>query len=314
MDNLIFCLNVTIPIFLTLLLGAFFRKVGLFTPDFVKQVNRFVFQGALPVLLFQDLGTSDFAGLWDGKFVLFCFLATFFSIVISIVISFFLKDGSLKGEFVQASYRSSAALFGIAFVENVYGDSGMAPLMILGTVPLYNIMAVIVLSFLKPGIKSIDRPLLKKTIWGILTNPIILGIVAGSLWSLSGLTMPLIMEKTVHNVAVLATPLGLMAMGASFDGKKAVASLKPALLASFNKLVLFAVIFLPLAVLLKFHGSELLSILVMLGSPTTISCYIMAKNMDHDGALTSNTVLITTLASAFTMTGWLYVLKVVGLI
>lgn len=104
MDNLIFCLNATIPIFLTLLLGAFFRKVGLFTPDFVKQVNRFVFQGALPVLLFQDLGTSDFAGLWDGKFVLFCFLATFFSIVISIVISFFLKDGSLKGEFVQASY------------------------------------------------------------------------------------------------------------------------------------------------------------------------------------------------------------------
>ena len=100
MDNLIFCLNATIPIFLTLLLGAFFRKVGLFTPDFVKQVNRFVFQGALPVLLFQDLGTSDFAGLWDGKFVLFCFLATFFSIVISIVISFFLKDGSLKGEFV----------------------------------------------------------------------------------------------------------------------------------------------------------------------------------------------------------------------
>lgn len=61
MDNLIFCLNATIPIFLTLLLGAFFRKVGLLSPDFVKQVNRFVFQGALPVLLFQDLGTSDFA-------------------------------------------------------------------------------------------------------------------------------------------------------------------------------------------------------------------------------------------------------------
>ena len=78
--------------------------------------------------------------------------------------------------------------------------------------------------------------------------------------------------------------------------------------------MLFSAIFLPLAVLLKFRGSELLSILVMLGSPTTISCYIMAKNMDHDGALTSNTVLITTLASAFTMTGWLYVLKAMQLI
>ena len=62
MDNLIFCLNATIPIFLTLLLGAFFRKVGLFTPDFVKQVNRFVFQGALPVLLFKTWGPRILQG------------------------------------------------------------------------------------------------------------------------------------------------------------------------------------------------------------------------------------------------------------
>ena len=314
MDNLIFCLNATIPIFLTLLLGAFFRKVGLFTPDFVKQVNRFVFQGALPVLLFQDLGTSDFAGLWDGKFVLFCFLATFFSIVISIVISFFLKDGSLKGEFVQASYRSSAALFGIAFVENVYGDSGLAPLMILGTVPLYNIMAVIVLSFLKPGVKSIDRPLLKKTIWGILTNPIILGIVAGSLWSLSGLTMPLIMEKTVHNVAVLATPLGLMAMGASFDWKKAGEAVRPALLATAMKLLVMTGAFLPAAIWLGFRNEQLVAILVMLGSATTVSCFVMARNMGHEGVLTSSVVALTTCASAFTLTFWLYLIKSLSLI
>ena len=70
MDNLIFCLNATIPIFLTLLLGAFFRKVGLFTPDFVKQVNRFVFQGALPVLLFRIWGPQILPG--SGMENLFC--------------------------------------------------------------------------------------------------------------------------------------------------------------------------------------------------------------------------------------------------
>lgn len=314
MDNLIFCLNATIPIFLTLALGIFFRQVGLFSPDFVKQINRFVFQAALPVLLFQDLGTADFAGMWDGKFVLFCFLATLISILLSAGMAFFFKDRSLQGEFVQASYRSSAAIFGIAFVQNVYGDSGMAPLMILGTVPLYNVMAVLVLSFLKPGVKTIDHSLLKHTLKGIVTNPIILGILAGSLWSVSGLAMPVIMEKTVHNVAVLATPLGLMAMGASFDGKKAIQNLKPALIASFNKLVLFTAIFLPIAILLKFRESELVAILVMLGSPTTVSCYIMAKNMGHDGTLTSNTVLITTLVSAFTLTFWLFLLKTFQLI
>lgn len=47
---------------------------------------------------------------------------------------------------MQASYRSSAALMGIAIIQNIYGNAGMAPLMIIGTVPLYNVMAVVILS------------------------------------------------------------------------------------------------------------------------------------------------------------------------
>ena len=55
MDNLIFCLNVTVPIFLTLLLGYFFRRIGLFDETFVNRMNKFVFVIPLPVLLFQAL-------------------------------------------------------------------------------------------------------------------------------------------------------------------------------------------------------------------------------------------------------------------
>ena len=43
----------------------------------------------------------------------------------------------------------------------------MAPVMIIGSVPLYNVMAVIVLSFFKPGQNGIDRAVLKKTFKGI---------------------------------------------------------------------------------------------------------------------------------------------------
>ena len=86
---------------------------------------------------------------------------------------------------MQAAYRSSAAIIGMAFVQNIYGDYGMASLMIIGTVPLYNIMAVIVLALLKPGQSLLLTPaLMKKTIKGIITNPIILGIVVGAVWSL----------------------------------------------------------------------------------------------------------------------------------
>lgn len=314
MENLIFSLNATVPIFLTMILGWFFRKAGLMDEQFVAKMNKFVFQAALPVLVFQDLATVDFLEVWDTRFVLFCFLATLISILAVTALSYLWKDRSIQGEFIQASYRSSAAILGIAFIQNIYGNAGMAPLMIIATVPLYNIMAVVVLSVMKPQQGKMDKKLLMETGKGIITNPILLGIAAGMVWSLLKIPMPSILEKTVKNVAVLATPLGLMAMGASFELKQASAMLRPAAAASFIKLVALAAIFLPVAAALGFRDEKMVAILVMLGSATTVSCYIMAKNMGHEGVLTSSTVMLTTMFSAFTLTGWLYLLRTLGLI
>ena len=210
MENLIFSLNATIPIFLMMLLGMLFRKLGRMDEVFAAKMNKFVFLVPLPVLLFEQLATVDFSEVWDIKFILFCFMVTAISITISTLISLLWKDRSIKGEFIQATYRSSAALLGIAFIQNIYGTAGMAPLMIIGSVPLYNIMAVLVLSFTKPGQNGMSPELLKKTLKGIVTNPIILGILAGALWSLLRLPMPTILSKTVSNLGSLTTPLGLM--------------------------------------------------------------------------------------------------------
>ena len=314
MENLIFSRNATMPIFLTMMLGWFFRRIGLIDEAFVSRMNKFVFQAALPVMVFQDLATVDFFEEWDTKFVLFCFLVTLISIGVVIGLSFLLKDRSVQGEFIQASYSSSAALLGIAFIQNIYGNSGMAPLMIVGTVPLYNIMAVVVLSLMKPDRGKMNRQLILRTLKGIVTNPILIGIVVGMVWSLLKVPMPVIFQKTLKNVATLASPLGLMAMGAAFEIKEVGTKLKPAVLASVIKLVVLAAVFLPVAVGLGFREEKLVAILVMLGSATTVSCYIMAKNMGHEGTLTSGAVMLTTLCSAFTLTGWLYLLRTLGLI
>lgn len=314
MENLIFSLNATLPVFFTMLLGVLFRKIGLFDDALATKLNRFVFQVALPVLLFQDISGADFYEVWDTTFVLFCFGATLLSIGISIVLSYMMKDKSRQGEFIQASYRSSAAILGIAFIQNIYGSSGMAPLMIIGSVPLYNMMAVVVLSFFKPNRGKMNRKLLLETGKGILTNPIIIGIVVGLIWSVLRIPQPEILQKTVKNVSALATPLGLMAMGAAFDLKKAIAGIRPVLLAAFMKLAGLAALFLPAAIALGFRESYLVAILIMLSSPATVSCYIMAKNMGHEGSFSSSAVMLTTLCSAFTLTGWLYLLRSLALI
>ena len=179
MENLIFSLNATIPIFILMVLGVLFRKAGLMDGPFVDRMNQFVFKAALPVLLFEDLANSDFSHVWDTRFVLFCFGVTLIGIVLAACISMMLKEKGLRGEFIQASYRSSAALLGIAFIKNIYGNAGMAPLMIIGSVPLYNMMAVLILSFTRPGQGKMDGQVLVRTVRGVCTNPIILGILAG---------------------------------------------------------------------------------------------------------------------------------------
>lgn len=314
MENLIFSLNATIPIFLMMLLGMLFRKLGWMDEVFAAKMNKFVFLVPLPVLLFEQLATVDFSEVWDIKFILFCFVVTAISITISTLISLLWKDRSIKGEFIQATYRSSAALLGIAFIQNIYGTAGMAPLMIIGSVPLYNIMAVVVLSLFKPGNNSFDKALVKKTLKGIVTNPIIIGIVAGFVWSALKLPMPLILHKTVSSIGATATPMGLMSMGATFEMKKATSKMKPTLVAVFMKLVGFCAIFLPVAAMLGFRNEQLIAILVMLGSATTVSSFVMARNMGHEGTLSSGVIMMTTLLSAFTLTMWLDVLRSFGLV
>lgn len=314
MENLIFSLEATMPIFLTMVLGYVFQKIGLMDEPFVNRLNKFVFKAALPALLFQDLATADFREVWDGKFVLFCVVTTCAGILISMAVSCIWKDKRIQGEFIQGAYRSSAAILGIAFIQNIYGNSGMGPLMIIASVPIYNIMAVVVLSFFKPDQGKMDGALIKKTFIGIVTNPIILGIFVGVVWSYLRLPKPQIFMKAVKNLGVLATPLGLMAMGAAFDEKKAFAKLLPSLTAAFMKLLGWGCIFLPIAVMLGFRNQELVAILVMLGSATTVTCYVMARNMGHEGVLSSSVVMITTFCSAFTLTGWLWMMKSLGLI
>ena len=94
MENLIFSLNATVPVFLMMVLGLIFKKIGWIDDVFAAKMNKFVFTVPLPVLVFSDLATVDFSQVWDVKFVLFCFVVTLLSIAISALISFLWKDRS----------------------------------------------------------------------------------------------------------------------------------------------------------------------------------------------------------------------------
>lgn len=314
MENFLFSLNVTLPIFIIIVVGGFLQRIGLLNEGFTSVADKFVFKVALPVQLFRDIATMDIRSDFSGKFVVFCMIATTCMFAFCWLIGqLFLKDKSMVGAFAQASARGSAAILGIAFVENIYGSSGMTPMMIVAAVPLFNIYSVIILTVTSAEGKF-DLALVKKLLKGVITNPIILGIAAGMVWSLAGLPWPTILSKSVGYIASTATPLALLVLGATFKGREALQKISPTLAAAFLKLVAIPAAIFPFAIHMGFRGSELVAIMIMLASPTTVTCYIMAKNMGGDDTLSASVVMTATLLSSITLTLWVFVMRTMGYI
>lgn len=316
MENFLYSVNVTFPIFLVMVIGWFLKQKGMLTEDFVTVANRFNFKVTLPFMLFRDIAAVDIYGTFDLTYVLFCAIASSICFwVIWGLTRLFMKDQSMRGAFVQASFRSSAAVMGLAFIDNIYGSSVMGPMMIIGAVPLYNIYSVLVLTFegeVPDGKRDTSK--IRQAAVNIVRNPIIISIFLGIAASLLRLDFPTVIDKTVDNVARMATPLALVTMGAGFKGREALKRIRPTLAAAFVKLVAQAAVFIPVAAWMGFTGEKMVAIVIMLAAPTTPSCYIMAKNMKNDGVLTASIIVMTTLLAAFTLTGWIFLLRSMGLI
>lgn len=310
MDNFIYSLNATMPVFLVMLLGWLLKRRNFITDEFVSIADKVVFKVALPVLVFKDIAAADLYSDFNWHFVLFCFFGTciFFGVT-WIFAEIFIKDKSMIGSFVQGSFRGSAAILGMAFAQNIYGTSGLVPMMIVASIPLFNIFSVIVLMRSANAGEKDKKAVLKKTLKGIVTNPIIIGIFAGIPFALLRVTFPPIIEKTLVSVGSLSTPLALLAIGGSFSTGAALSKWKPTVAASIIKLILIPGIFLPIAVAMGFRNDEMVALLILTGAPTTVSSYIMAKNMDNDGVLASGIVVMTTLLSSVTLTAIIFILK-----
>lgn len=317
MEHFIYSINITFPIFFVIVIGYILKRIGMLDGNFVAKANKFNFNVTLPALLFKDLSNINFSEQFHLDFVLFCMIST--SLCFWLIwggAKLFLKNKRMRSAFVQGSFRSSAAVLGIAFIQNLCGDSGMGPMMIVSTVPLYNIYSVLVLTLeVENGGEKIDLAQKMKTACiNIIKNPIILGILAGTVVSLFHIQFPVMVHKTVSSLSSMATPLALIAIGAGFEIGDAWQKVKPALAAALVKLVLQTAVFLPVILNMGFDREEIVACLIMLSAPTTPSCYIMAQNMGSDEVLSSGIIVLTTLFSAVTMTGWIFLLRSMGMI
>lgn len=313
-SNIMFSISVALPIFLVMLTGFILKEKKFINENFVEAANFIVFYLALPLKLFNSVLKSDVAANFDLKYVAFIIIMTVLScILVWIIAALFLKDKSQRGAFIHGSFRGNFVYVGFSLLENVSGSIGaVAPLIIAFVIPIYNILAVIVLTFNNKADESGND--LVNSLKSIVKNPFIIAIFLGILASLSGLKLPALAANTVQYFSTLATPLALLTIGATFSLEKLSANIAPSLLASAVKLVLLPVLMLLAAIPFSFSAHKFFLIYILYGVPSATVSYIMTTAMGGDRELAASIVMMTTLLSVVTMTIFVFVFKNMGIV
>lgn len=316
LNNFIFSVNAVFPIFIVIALGYFMRIKGFNDENAIKKMNGIVFNFAVPLMLFRDIYRSDFSSAFDFKLIAYALATTLISFIVIWFLAdkFIINKGSV-GAFVQGCYRGNYAIIGMSLVTSIIGDSvtGKSAVVTTFVIPLYNILAVVVLTCTAENADSKSN--VKKAIKNICKNPLILGILAGIPFSVLKIQLPIAIESSINYMAQLGTPLALIAIGGSINIAAMKAGFKLSLTATFIKLVIIPGLLLSIAYFIGLNSAENMIILyVLYASPTAVNSYIMAANMGADEQLASNIILMTTVFSVFSFTIGVYIFKCLGIL
>ena len=313
--DFLFSVGAILPVFGVMVLGFLLRRRSFLTQGFCQTGNRLVFNLCLPAMLLRQIASMGGVRASDGSFLLYAFAATLAGVLaVWLPAHFFMKNKTQVGAFAQGAFRGNTALLGAALLQSICGSQAYAPLIILAAVPVYNVLSVVVLSLEAGGGGTLDRARVLGALKQGARNPILLGILAGMPFALTGRSIPLPADKVLSMLGGLASPLSLLVIGAGFRWQAALEKRRTTLLAALVKLVLLPAAALPPAAALGFRGEALVALLVMSGTPSAVSSYIMAENMGNDGVLANGIVAVTTLLSAVTLTGWIFLLRTLQLI
>jgi predicted permease len=266
------------------------------------------------MMLFRDLSQSEFSSMFDRKLVLYSVISTLTIFAASWLASLKLAGKAERGSFIQGCFRGNYAILGLPLVANILGDAqtGKAALITTFIIPLYNVLAIIALQAHGSGTA---KATVRSTALGILKNPLVVGIALGVAVSALGISFPPFIASSLNSMGGLASPLALLAIGASIDAKEIKRKLKPSIMAAIIKLVAIPLIFVPIAaVFFNFRGESMVILYVMFAAPTAVSSFIMAESMGNDGPLAANIIMVTMIFSVVTFTFGVFLIKSAGLI
>lgn len=297
-----------IPIFIIIIIGWFARWRGFIPPEFISPANRLVYYIAIPAMIFHSISKASLKTQFDAAVLAITLLSVLavFAVAWSAGKINRVRRGQL-GTFIQTAFHGNLGYIGLAVAYYFLGNEGFVRASIIAgfVMILQNFLAVVALQLNSDNPSTAGNRF--EVAFRILGNPVILSAMAGILFSLSGLKIPLIIDRSLDILSGFALPMALLVIGGSLSFELMQLRILRVLSSSFMKLILLPGLGFALYRLFGLASQDYLPGLILLASPTATITYVMAKEMNGDTDFAVAAISISTMFSAITFTLWLHV-------
>ena len=291
------------PLFSLVLIGYVLMRFSGWPKAMSDSLSQFVFSVALPAMLFRLM--CDFSKLppVDARLLIAFFGGCLIVFVVGRVIAWkvFALDGVSQSVFALGGIFSNNVLLGLPLAKVALGDAAVpsvALVLVFNALILWTLVTVSV-EWAKHGNFSLHG--FAKTLRGVLTNPVVAGILGGTLFGLTGWPLPDALGQPLSMVGQAATPMALIALGMGLaeygvrDGWKISVSICAV------KLLIQPFVVWALARLLGLPPMETKVVVMLSSIAIGANVYLMSRQFKAlEGPIASSLVLSTGLAALTT--------------
>lgn len=311
MENLMISANAVLPMCLIMALGYGTRRLGWIRREEIFAINKIAFRIFLPCLLYYNVYCSDLSGSFDPLLMAYAVGGVLLTFGLSLGYTLLTeKLPERRGVMIQGMFRSNYVIMGIPVATALLGSDqlGTVSILIAVVVPLFNMLAVVVLEVFRG-----QKPKPLHVLGQIVKNPLVIASALGILTLAAGIRLPHILERTIQNVSAIASPLQLFLLGAFFQFSGLKTYRRELVTVSAAKLIVSPGPFLGLGALLGFRGVAFVSLIGIFASPTAVNSFTMAQQMGGDAELAGDIVVTTSAVSILTMFLWIFLFKSLGM-
>ncbi len=301
---------IILPVFGMVAIGYGAARAGLVSEKASDGLAEYVFNLALPVLIFRTLSEAKLPEAQPWGYWIAYFAGAFLVFGLAMLAARRLFGRGHQEAVIHgfAAGQANTVFVGVPLILKAYGEEGAVPLFLLIAIHLPIMMVAATL--LLEGGAGFSPATLKRLGRQLALNPILVGIYAGGIAQIFGVHATGIPRQLVDLLSASATPCALVSLGLSLRHYGVSGDVRPPMLIAVLKLLVHPGAVFLLTLVLPMPRVWAGVAVLFAAMPSGINGYLLAQRYGVAVSTTTSAVSLSTACAVVTVAFWLLVLGV----